>query len=553
MGKSAKQLAEGLDRIYALTKRLYRLHVYAMRFHDQDARIPEGQALKDRIQKVVTEVNAALSFVEPEILGIPPGKLSAWLKSKRLKAYRHNLHNVTRRRSHILGPKQEELIAWAGNLAAVPSDVYQALSTLNLPYPEVELRTAGRVTLTPAMYNRYRALEDRGDRLRVFRAFWGLHDKFKEAFAVLLSGVVSRDRYYAMARKYQSDLQASLDHNHVPARIYTNMIKQVRAGLSLLRRYLELRRRALGLDDLGYHDLYASIVPAVKMEISYEKARETILQSLEPLGAEYTAALSMAYGQRWVDVYPTRGKRSGAYSSGDAYDVHPYVLLNYNDDYESMSTMTHEFGHALHSYFANRHQPFHLADYPTFVAEVASTVNENLLRLHLAEKEPDRRMKIFLLSQHLENFRTTVYRQCLFAEFELWIHEQAQKGEPLTADSLGKQYLKLLREYYGEAKGPIRIDPLYSVEWAFIPHFYYNFYMFQYTTSFIAATAIAARIHAGDTRGRDHYLKLLKAGGSRYPVQLLRAAGADMQTAAPYRQAFGSMQRTLDEIEELSG
>ena len=552
MGKSAKQLAEGLDRLYALTQRLYRLHVYAMRFHDQDARVSEGQALKDRIQKAVTEVSTALSFVEPEILGIPQKKLSTWLKSKRLKTFRHNIHNVTRRRAHILQPEQEEMIARAGDLAAVPSDVYQTLSTVNLPYPEVELRSAGRVTLTPANYNRYRTLEDRGDRLDVFKAFWGLHGKFKEAFAALLSGVVNRDRYYADARKYRSDLQASLDHSHVPASIYTNMIKQVRAGLPLLRRCLKLRRKALGIDDLGYHDMYASMVPAVKMEIPYPEAQETILRSLQPLGEEYTDALRQAYDQRWTDVYPTPGKRSGAYSSGDAYDVHPYVLLNYNDDYESMSTMIHEYGHALHSYFSNHNQPFHLADYPTFVAEVASTVNENLLRLHLVAEEPDRKMKTFLLSQHLENFRTTVFRQCLFAEFELKIHQLAQKGEPLTADTLGELYLQLVREYHGEAQGAIRIDPLYAVEWAFIPHFYYNFYMFQYTTSFVAATAIADRIYAGDAQARDRYLIMLKAGGSRYPVQLLKTAGVDMTISRPYKRAFLSLKQTLDEIEELS-
>jgi oligoendopeptidase F len=521
--KSAKQLADGLDQLYTLTKRLYRLHIYAMRFHDQDARVTAGQALKDRIQKAATDVDTILSFVEPEILGIPPKKLSTWLNSKRLKTFRHNIHDVTRRRAHILEPKQEELIARAGNLAGVPSDVYQTLSTVNLPYPEVKLRSAGRVTLTPAMYNRHRTLPDRGDRLKVFQAFWGLHDKFKEAFAALLSGVVNRDRYYADARKYPNDLKASLDGSNVPVSIYTNMIKQVRAGLPLLRRHLKLRRRALGLDDLGYHDLYASMVPAVKMEVPYPQAQEIVMRSLQPLGKEYVDALRLAYRQRWTDVYPAEGKRSGAYSSGDAYDVHPYILLNYNDDYESMSTMTHEFGHALHSHFANRSQPFHLADYPTFVAEVASTVNENLLRLHLVAEEADGKMKAFILSQHLENFRTTVFRQCLFAEFELEIHRMAQEGEALTADSLGRLYFRLLREYYSEKRG-----------------------------SFIAANAIANRIYDGDTRVRDRYLKMLKAGGSKYPVQLLKIAGVDMTVSRPYKQAFLSLKQTLDEVEELS-
>jgi oligoendopeptidase F len=521
--KSAKQLADGLDQLYTLTKRLYRLHIYAMRFHDQDARVTAGQALKDRIQKAATDVDTILSFVEPEILNIPPKKLSTWLNSKRLKTFRHNIHDVTRRRAHILEPKQEELIARAGNLAGVPSDVYQTLSTVNLPYPEVKLRSAGRVTLTPAMYNRHRTLPDRGDRLKVFQAFWGLHDKFKEAFAALLSGVVNRDRYYADARKYQDDLKASLDGSNVPVSIYTNMIKQVRAGLPLLRRYLKLRRRALDLDDLGYHDLYASMVPAVRMEVPYPQAQEIVMRSLQPLGKEYVDALRLAYRQRWTDVYPAEGKRS----------------------------MTHEFGHALHSHFANRSQPFHLADYPTFVAEVASTVNEHLLRLHLVAEEAGKK-KAFILSQHLENFRTTVFRQCLFAEFELEIHQLAQEGEPLTADTLGELYLRLLREYYGEKRGAIGIDPLYAVEWAFIPHFYYDFYMFQYTTSFIAATAIAERIYAGDARARDRYLKMLKAGGSKYPVQLLKIAGVDMTTPRPYKQAFLSLKQTLDEVEELS-
>ncbi len=550
--KSAGQLAEGLDRLFALTRRLYRLHVYALRYHDQDARVTAGQVLKDRVQKAAMEVGAALSFVEPEILGIPPRRLSTWLKTKRLKTYRHNVRNITRRRLHILEPEREELIARVSVLAAVPSDVYQALSTVNLPYPEVELKTAGRVTLTAPRYNRYRALRDRGDRLRVFRAFWGLHAEFKEAFAALLSGAVSRDRYYAEARRYKSDLQASLDNSRVPVSVYTNMIEQVRAGLPLLWRYLKLRKQALGIGDLGYHDLYASMVPEVEMQIPYPEAQDTVLESLGPLGGEYTDALRRAFGQRWTDVYPAPGKRSGAYSSGDAYDVHPYVLLNFNDDYQSMSTMAHEYGHALHSYFANRSQPFHLADYSIFTAEVASTVNENLLRLHLVGREPDRKVKAFLLGQHLENFRTTVFRQCLFAEFELKIHEMVQADQSLTADGLGELYLRLLRKYYGEAQGVIQIDPLYAVEWAFIPHFYYNFYMFQYTTSFIAATAIAERIYAGDARARDRYLKLLKAGGSRYPVQLLKTAGVDMQKAAPYRRAFASMKRTLEEIEELS-
>jgi oligoendopeptidase F len=553
MGKSIKQLAGCLDRQFDLTKRHYRLHIYAMTNHDQDARVSQAQALKSRIQKTGTEVEAALSFVEPEILRIPAKKMKTMLKSKRLKNYRHYLNNITRRRKHILSQKEEELIARAGNLASVPSNVYQAISTLNLPYPEVTLKNGDKVTLTPAMYTSYRAVVDRDDRLKVFQKFFGALKKFRESYAALLSGVVSRDAYYTKVRKYKSDLHSSLDRTNVPTDIYKNMIKQIRAARPLLWRYLKVRKKLLKLPELGYHDLYASIVPAVKMKYSYEKAQEILIEGLAPLGKDYTDILKQAFTQRWSDVYPTKGKRSGAYSAGDAYDVHPYILLNYNDDYESMSTMAHEYGHALHSYLSNKNQPFVLADYPTFVAEVASTVNENLLRLHLYAGEKERNKRLFLLGQHLENFRQTVFRQALFAEFELSIHDLAQQGQALTADKLDQLYLKLLKEYYGEKDGITQIHPLYAVEWAYIPHFYYNFYMFQYTTSFIAATAIAENIYAKNDKARDSYLKMLKSGGSKYPVQLLKIGGVDMSGPEPYKQAFKSMEQSLDEIDKLIG
>lgn len=551
LGRGVKVLAHCLDNGFSMLKRLYRLQSYAMRLHDQDARDTAGQELKSIIQKTATGVDASMSFVEPEILRIAPARLKKWLKSRLLADYRHYLDNITRRRRHILPAAQEKLLAQAGNLAAVPGDVYQTLNTVNLPFPEVTLSTGEKVKLTAAMYTRYRALDNRADRLTVFRAFWGVYRSFRESYAALLAGQVNRDHYFAQARKYKSDLAAALDVNNVPTSIYLNMIEQIHQARPLLWRYLKVRARLLGIKDLGYHDLYPSIVPAMEMKVPFDRAREILLEALAPLGRDYTAVLEQAFAERWADVYPTAGKRSGAYSDGSAYDVHPYLLLNYNDDYESLSTTAHEFGHAMHSYLSNKNQPFPLADYPIFVAEVASTSNENLLRLHLLKKESDRRRRLFLLGQHLENFRTTVFRQALFAEFELKIHELASQGVPLTADKLDELYLQLLRYYYGEGEGVMKIDPLYAVEWAYIPHFYYNFYMFQYTTSFIAATSIAENIFAGDEKARQQYLKMLKAGGSKYAVQLLKLAGVNMTGSQPYQVAFASMKRTLDEIEKL--
>ncbi|HUU00134.1 MAG TPA: oligoendopeptidase F [Myxococcota bacterium] len=551
MGRGIKRLAGCLDQMFELQKRLYRLYSYAMRNNDQDARATAGQEMKSQMQKKATDVNAALSFVEPEILKIPPRRLGAFLKSKRLAIYHHYIDNITRRRAHILQPGEEKIIARAGDMSAVPTNVYEIFSTVNMPRPEVTLKSGKKVTLTAAMYTRYRAADDRDDRLAVFKAFWGAYKKFRESFATLLAGEVSRDHFYALVRKYKNDMSSALDSNNVPTSIYTNMIKQIRAARPLLWRYLKIRKKMLKIQDLGYHDLYASIVPAMEMHTTFDQAKKTIIEALAPLGKEYTDILTGALDQRWADIYPTKGKRSGAYSDGSAYDVHPYVLLNYNDDYDSLSTTAHEFGHAMHSYLSNKNQPFALADYPIFVAEVASTTNENLLRLDLYSKEKDRDKKLFLLGQHLENFRTTVFRQALFAEFEMTIHDLAQKSVPLTADKLDEIYLKLLREYYGESEGEMKTDPLYAVEWAYIPHFYYNFYMFQYTTSFIAATAIAEKVYAGDTKTRDNYLKMLKSGCSKYAVELLKMAGVDMTNPTPYKVAFKSMERSLDEIDKL--
>ncbi len=551
LGKSAAGLAGCLQNRFEIEKRYMRLGGYARRVHDQDAADVTGQELHERIGKKGTQMDTAFAFFDPEILAIEPKKLAGMLRAGELADYGHYIDNIIRRRDHVLSRAGEEIVARAGDLAAVPHKVFQTFSTLNLPFPEVTLRDGVRIRLTQAMYTRFRAASDREDRIRVFQAFWGTYERFRETYAGLLAGVVNRDYYYARVRGYESDLAAALDGTNVPSAIYTNMIEQVRSGLPLLWRYLKLRKKLLGVDELGYHDLYSSIVPSVRMEYDWDSAKGVLMAALAPLGEEYLAIIRRCFEERWADVYPTKGKRSGAYMSGSAYDVHPYVLLNYNDDYESLSTAAHEFGHAGHSCLSNEHQKFHYSRYPIFTAEVASTANENLLRLYVVERETDEKKKLYLLGQYLESWRQTVFRQSLFAEFEIRIHEMARQGTPLTADLLSRTYLRLLREYYGEAEGVCRIDPLYAVEWAYIPHLYYNFYMFQYTTSFIASTAIARKIHAGDDKARDDYLAMLAAGGSRYPVDLLEMAGVDMTGPEPYQAAFKALERALDEAERL--
>jgi oligoendopeptidase F len=551
LGRSAKDLRGCLDQLFDTAKRFARLATYSERLHDQDGKDVKGQELHDRIGKLGTRFSAATAFVEPEILAVPAQKMKAFRKQKVLTDVDHYLDNILRRRPHVLSKAEEEILARAGDLAQVPENIYETLSTVNLPFPEIDL-DGQKVRINQAMFTRHRTHPDAAARKKVFEALFGTYRSFRETMAGLLSGAVSRDAFSAKSRRYASDLEAALDRTNVPTSIYHNMIKNVRANRELLWRYLRLKQKLLKVDKLAYSDLYASVVPAVEMKIPFEEAKRTILEALKPLGPEIIDILVSAFDKRWIDVYPTEGKRSGAYMSGSAYDVHPYILLNYVDSYDAMSTTAHELGHAVHSYLSNKNQKFHDADYPIFVAEVASTANENLLRLHLVAKESDRARKMFLLGQYLESWRTTVFRQCLFAEFELLIHDAAQQGKPLTADFLEESYRGLLRDYYGVAESVVEVDPLFGIEWAYIPHFYYNFYMFQYTTSFIASVAIGERIFAGDAKARDSYLAMLKAGGSLYPVDLLKLGGVDLTQDEAYRTAFASLERAIGELEKLA-
>ncbi|MHC4187215.1 MAG: M3 family oligoendopeptidase, partial [Planctomycetota bacterium] len=407
------------------------------------------------------------------------------------------------------------------------------------------------VTLNKAGYALYRALPNRQDREAVFQAFWETFNKFKGTFGTQLYANVKTDIFYARTRNYDSSLHSALDNNNIPIEVYLALIENVHKNLDTFHRFLNLKKRMLGVDQLKYSDVYAPVVKGVDLKYSFDEAKRLVLDSAEPLGTDYTKILKKAFDNRWIDVYPTPGKRAGAYSNGSVYDVHPYILMNYNGQYDDVSTLTHELGHTMHSYFSNSTQPYPTADYSIFVAEVASTFNEALLIKKMLSEIKDTDTRLSLLMNYLEGARQTVFRQTQFAEFELKIHEMAERGEPLTGDALTKLYGDIIKHYYGHDKGVCHIDEKYIVEWAYVPHFYYNFYVFQYSTSFTASTALVEKVFEQEPEAIQRYIDFLSAGGSDYPINILKKAGVDMTTNEPFNLTMQAMNRTMDEIEEI--
>jgi oligoendopeptidase F len=461
------------------------------------------------------------------------------------------LYDALRTKEHTLSDKEEKILAEAGLLSDGPYSIFSIFSDAEAPYPEIKLSDGNNVKLTKPAYTMYRALPNPADRDAVFKAFFGMYDKFKGTFGAQLYANVKTDMFYARTRHYESSLHSALDSDNIPTEVYKALIKNINDNLDTFHRYLNLKKRMLKLDTLKYSDVYAPAVASVDLKYTYEEAQKLIIDALEPLGKDYQDTVARAFKERWLDVYPTPGKRSGAYSNGSAYDVHPYMLLNYNGQYEDVSTVAHELGHTMHSYYANKTQPYPTADYATFVAEVASTFNEALLIHKMLETIKDDNTRLSLLMNYLEGVRTTVFRQTQFAEFELAIHEKAEKGEPLTGDILTEIYGEIIRRYYGHEKGVCQIDNLYSVEWAYIPHFYYNFYVYQYATSFAASTDLSQRVLAKEDGAVEKYMNMLSSGGSDYPIELLKRTGVDMTTSEPFNETMAAMNSVMDEIEKI--
>jgi oligoendopeptidase F len=554
LGDSPQALWSALDAMFGLERELSRLDVYATSLSDEDLRLARPREMRQSAQELATELAAASAWVRPEILRLDPARVRAFLaREPRLGQYRFFLEDALRWKPHTRSAEEERIAAEAGEIAEAGASVYGVLKDADLPYPTVKLST-GEVRLDNAAYTLHRAARSREDRDEVFAAFFGAFKTYERTMGATLSAAVKAQIFDQKVHRFGSTLEAALFRDDIPTAVYRQLITDVHRSLPTLHRYLALRKRMLGLDVLRYQDLYVPMTAEVDLRFRPDEARAIVLEALAPLGKEYVDALRRGFESRWTDYLPSTGKRSGAYSTG-VYGVHPYQLLNFNGLYEDLSTLAHESGHSMHTWFSFASQPYATSEYPIFVAEVASTLNENLLFHYMLGHAEDDATRLFLLGSYLDGLRATLFRQAQFAEFELAFHEKAERGEPLTGEALSALYLDLTRRYYGHAQGVCRVDDLLATEWAYIPHFYRDYYVYQYATSVVASTSLARAIREEARRGgaarRDAYLRLLRAGGSKYPIDLLRDAGVDMTTSAPFDAAIAEMNATMDEMERI--
>ncbi len=552
LGQSAQNLLKYLQFSDEMMKEASRLSLFASLKADADVRDAENQSRQKEVRQFFVEYGQKASFVSPELAAIPKETMDRFIsEEKGLKNYKMPLENIYRMKQHTLSPAEEALMAKTGLITGTASAAYGVFSDAEMPWPTITLSDGTKMELTKQAFSELRSSPNRADREIAFKAFWSHYRLFEGTFGELLNGQVKQDIFRAKARNYGSALESATKPNNIPTEVYHSLIENVNANLPTFHRYLNLKKRMMGLDTLKYSDMYASTVKGVELKYSYEEAQALILESLKPLGKEYAGVVDHAFKNRWIDVYPNKGKRSGAYSNGAAYDVHPYILMNYNDQYNEVSTLTHELGHTMHSYYSNKTQPFAMARYATFVAEVASTFNEVLLNDMMQKKIQDKEQKLALLMSMLDGFKGTLFRQTQFAEFELRIHEAAEAGTPLTGKTLSKIYGDIARKYYGHEQGICLLDDNIGVEWAYIPHFYMNFYVYQYSTSFVASQALAAQVLAGEKGARERYLQFISSGGSDYPINLLKTAGVDMTSPEPFKATIATMNKIMDEIEAL--
>jgi oligoendopeptidase F len=555
LGKSPKELLTALQTMFELDLALSRLTTYASGLSDEDVRAARPREMKQAAEELATSFSAATSWVRPEILGIDAAKVRRWIASEpKLAPYRMYLEETLRRKPHTLAAGEERVAAEAGELERAGGDVHGVLSNADLPYPTIKLSTGESVRLDAAAYSLQRQSRVRADRDKVFSEFFGALKTYERTMGSTLAAAVKAHLFEKRVRHFDSSLEASLFQDNIPTTVYKQLLADVHRSLPTLHRYLALRKRMLGLSELRYQDLYVPLVASVDMRFQPDEAREITLAALAPLGKSYTDTLRKGFESRWTDYLPSTGKRSGAYSTG-VYGVHPYQLLNFNGRYEDLTTLAHESGHSMHTFLSYGAQPYPTADYPIFVAEVASTFNENMLIHYMLDHAKDDASRLFLLGTLLDGLRTTLFRQTQFAEFELAFHEQAERGEPLTGENLSSLYLKIARDYYGHDKKVCRVDDLLAIEWAYVPHFYYGFYVYQYATSMVASTSLARAVReeakTGKTDRRDAYLKMLSSGSSRYAIDLLKDAGVDMTTSAPFDAAIAEMNATMDEMERI--
>ncbi|MDQ0255392.1 oligoendopeptidase F [Evansella vedderi] len=548
LSESAETLYELLQYQDEISKKLGKLYTYAHMRYDQDTTNSFYQGLNDRASQLLSQVTNAASYVTPELLAIPEETIAKFLEEHEpLKLYKHALDQLNRQRPHVLSEKEESLLAQVSEVTDSPSNTFGMLNNADMKFPTIKDEEGNDVEITHGRYIRFLESSDRRVREDAFKGVYETYGKFKNTFSSTISGNVKRNIFNANVRNYDSARQAALSKNNIPEVVYDQLVSTINEHLHLLHRYVSLRKKVLGVDELHMYDLYTPLVKEVKMKVPYEEAQELVKAGVAPLGEEYVSIVEEGFNKRWVDVEENVGKRSGAYSSG-SYGTMPYVLMNWQDNVNNLFTLAHEFGHSVHSYYTRKEQPYPYANYSIFVAEVASTCNEALLNDHMLKVTEDKQKRLYLLNHFLEGFRGTVFRQTMFAEFEQLMHEKAANGEPLTPDLLSDLYYDLNKKYFGE---DIVIDKEIALEWARIPHFYYNFYVYQYATGYSAATALAKQILEEGEPAVNRYLDFLKAGSSDYPIEVLKKAGVDMTSPEPIKQALSVFEATLNELEEL--
>jgi len=550
LSESAANLLKCLELDAACSQKLELAYNYAQRLFDQDQKNTKHQAMTAKVMNIYAEASGKTAFVQPEVIDLSDETMEAFYKAEPgLELYRIEIDEIRRRKAHYLSAEMEKLIAQTMEMSQVPEDAFSIMNDADFVFPEMQDEKGETVRITHGRYGNLMESPDRRVRKEAFEKMYSVYKQFNNTLAALYNGQVKTLIFHAKAKKYASTLEASVDRNNVSPQVYKNLVETINANLELLHRYVRLRKKCLGVDELHMYDIYVPMIEGVAKVVPYEEAKATVLKALEPLGEDYLAKLREGFANRWIDVYENEGKRSGAYSAG-AYGSHPYVLLNHNDTLDSMFTLAHEMGHALHSCYSNENQPYIYADYKIFVAEVASTTNEILLLEYLLKNTTDKKERAYLLNHYLDSFKGTVFRQTQFAEFEMKSNELCESGESLNAENLNAMYYELNQRYYG----PDMIsDEQIAYEWARIPHFYYDFYVYQYATSFSASVAIARAILSEGAPAVERYKKFLSGGCSKPPVELLKIAGVNMETAAPIESAMKAFEEILGELENLVG
>ncbi|MGD8782549.1 MAG: oligoendopeptidase F [Ignavibacteria bacterium] len=550
IGNSAKDLLACLKFDDEMGIKISRLFLYAMLSKDLDLANSENNARYNQIVALNSEVAAASSFVRPEILSIPEETLKKYLSEiDELKVYEHQLNNLLRTKEHTLSKELEEMLAMTGPVTQVPYDAFSVFKNAEMGFPKVkDENNEGEIQVSDGRYYAAMYSTDREYRERVYKGYYEPFMKYKNTFLTLFTGNLKAIGLNAKARKYKTSREAALDRNNIPLSVYDNLVNTVEANLEPLNRWCSLKKKILGVEKMHAYDTYVTLFPSVKKEYTYDESKDILLEALKPLGKDYLKNLQTAFDNRWIDVYETKGKRSGAYSSGTTFGVHPYVLLNWNDQLNDVFTFAHEMGHNMHSYYTGETQPYPYADYSIFVAEVASTMNEAFLLDYLIENAETKEEKLALIEKHLNNITTTFYRQTRFAAFEQMAHEMYEKGEAITPEILCEKFGKSYQDYWGE---DMVVDEEETYTWVRIPHFYYDFYVYQYATSYAASAALTEKIKTEGQPAIDKFMNFLKAGSSKYPIDVLKDAGVDMNTKEPIAAVVNKMNSLLDQMEEL--